>query len=87
MRLPRQPGQKEGRFAHLLSGEIDVEALAAAETERVSGASTLQCTRRKGRCARCGSREAEGTIRTVPEAVRVSLEFFSVISASLRPLC
>ena len=34
-RLPRQPGQKEGRFAHLLSGEIDVEALAAAESERV----------------------------------------------------
>jgi uncharacterized protein len=33
-RLPRQPGQKEGRFAHLLSGEIDVEALAVAETER-----------------------------------------------------
>ena len=33
-RLPRQPGQKEGRFAHLLSGEIDVEALAAAESER-----------------------------------------------------
>jgi uncharacterized protein YceH (UPF0502 family) len=32
-RLPRQPGQKEGRFAHLLSGEIDVEALAV-ETER-----------------------------------------------------
>jgi uncharacterized protein YceH (UPF0502 family) len=27
-RLPRQPGQKEGRFAHLLSGEIDIEALA-----------------------------------------------------------
>ena len=33
-RLPRQPGQKEGRFAHLLSGEIDVEALAASESER-----------------------------------------------------
>ena len=32
-RLPRQPGQKEGRFAHLLSGEIDFEALA--EIERV----------------------------------------------------
>ena len=27
VRLPRQPGQKEGRFAHLLSGEIDVEAI------------------------------------------------------------
>lgn len=33
VRLPRQPGQKEGRFAHLLSGEIDVEALAV-EAER-----------------------------------------------------
>ena len=33
VRLPRQPGQKEGRFAHLLSGEINVEALAT-EPER-----------------------------------------------------
>ncbi|HVI70309.1 MAG TPA: YceH family protein [Pyrinomonadaceae bacterium] len=33
VRLPRQPGQKEVRFAHLLSGEIDVEALAS-EPER-----------------------------------------------------
>ena len=30
-RLPRQPGQKEGRVAHLLSGEINLEAL---ESER-----------------------------------------------------
>lgn len=29
VRLPRQPGQKEVRFAHLLNGEIDVEALPA----------------------------------------------------------
>ncbi len=29
-RLPRQPGQKEVRFAHLLSGEIDLESLARA---------------------------------------------------------
>ena len=29
MRLPRQPGQKEGRFAHLLSGEIDIDAVSA----------------------------------------------------------
>ena len=34
VRLPRQPGQKEGRFAHLLSGEIDVEALAVEPVER-----------------------------------------------------
>jgi uncharacterized protein YceH (UPF0502 family) len=32
VRLPRQPGQKEGRFAHLLSGEVDVETIV--ETER-----------------------------------------------------
>ena len=35
-RLPRQPGQKEGRFAHLLSGEINLEALA--EVERAAAA-------------------------------------------------
>jgi uncharacterized protein YceH (UPF0502 family) len=32
VRVPRQPGQKEGRFAHLLSGEVDFEAVV--ETER-----------------------------------------------------
>ena len=40
-RLPRQPGQKEGRFAHLLSGDIDVEALAV-ETERKPVVSSSQ---------------------------------------------
>jgi len=35
-RLPRQPGQKEGRFAHLLSGEINLEALAEAERVAVA---------------------------------------------------
>ncbi|MEO6654659.1 MAG: YceH family protein [Pyrinomonadaceae bacterium] len=34
VKLPVQPGQKEARFAHLLSGEIDVEALAVAQTVR-----------------------------------------------------
>jgi hypothetical protein len=37
-RLPRQPGQKEGRFTQLLNGEIDVEALA--EQERVASAAS-----------------------------------------------
>ncbi len=31
-KLPRQPGQKEARFAHLLSGEVQVEQLAAEQT-------------------------------------------------------
>lgn len=36
VRLPVQPGRKEARFAHLLCGEIDVEALAAAQPARAA---------------------------------------------------
>jgi uncharacterized protein YceH (UPF0502 family) len=36
IRLDRLPGQKDARFAHLLSGEIDVEALAAAHPTRAA---------------------------------------------------
>ena len=39
MKLPPQPGQKEARFAHLLSGEIDVEQLAVAAIARPSRSS------------------------------------------------
>jgi len=40
VRLPRQPGQKETRFAHLLNGDIDVEAMTdVAATSRDSGGS------------------------------------------------
>ncbi|MCU1263833.1 MAG: hypothetical protein JWM21_151 [Acidobacteria bacterium] len=40
VRLPRQPGQKETRFMHLLAGEIDVEAIAAElQSPREGGAS------------------------------------------------
>jgi len=46
VRLPRQPGQKEVRFAHLLSGEIDVEALAevapAPTASRRSGSEQIE---------------------------------------------
>jgi uncharacterized protein len=33
IRLPRAPGMKESRYAHLLSGEVNVEELAAAQAE------------------------------------------------------
>jgi uncharacterized protein YceH (UPF0502 family) len=44
IRLPRQPGQKEVRYAHLLSGEVEVEtqvperaaAARATSSDRVS---------------------------------------------------
>ncbi|HET7287821.1 MAG TPA: YceH family protein [Pyrinomonadaceae bacterium] len=42
VRLPRQPGQKEGRFAHLLSGEVDVEALAETPERVVSRRAGLE---------------------------------------------
>ncbi len=35
VKLPVQPGQKEARFGHLISGEIDVEAFAAAQAAPV----------------------------------------------------
>jgi uncharacterized protein YceH (UPF0502 family) len=35
VRLPRQPGQKEVRFAHLLAGDIDLESLAS-EVEHIA---------------------------------------------------
>jgi len=41
-RLPRQPGQKEGRFAHLLAGEIDIEAAPAAMQSAVPRRSSLE---------------------------------------------
>jgi len=30
VRIPRQPGQREDRYAHLLGGEVDVQAVAEA---------------------------------------------------------
>ena len=40
-RLPRQPGQKEGRFAHLLSGEVSMDVIAA-EPERPARRASLE---------------------------------------------
>ena len=41
VKLERQPGQKEARYAHLLSGEIDVSKLAVP-TERASGSGSSE---------------------------------------------
>lgn len=38
LRLPRQPGQKEARFVHLLCGEPDIELLQAEPAPRTSRA-------------------------------------------------
>src|SRR5918992_3541472 len=36
VRLPRQAGQKEVRFAHLLSGEVNIEAVTSVPVEKVT---------------------------------------------------
>ena len=38
--LPRGPGQREERYVHLLSGEVDVQALATATSTRSAAAAT-----------------------------------------------
>ena len=45
IKLPVQPGQKEARFAHLLSGEIDIEALAVAQATRATRSSGVDSER------------------------------------------
>jgi uncharacterized protein YceH (UPF0502 family) len=64
-RLPRQPGQKEGRFAHLLSGDIDLEALA--ESDRVAPA---------GSPRRSGSVELEQKVEALTAEVEKLKEQF-----------
>ena len=39
VKLPREAGKRESRYQHLLSGEVDVEALASATPAMVSGSS------------------------------------------------
>ena len=41
-RLPRQPGQKEGRFAHLLSGEIDLDSFVEERVASPSRRASLE---------------------------------------------
>jgi uncharacterized protein YceH (UPF0502 family) len=42
VKLERQPGQKEARFAHLLAGPVDAAALAAAYPTRTAQAEAAQ---------------------------------------------
>ncbi len=37
LRLPKQPGQKDGRVCHLLSGEVDVESMSFETPPNVGG--------------------------------------------------
>ena len=66
-RLPRQPGQKEARFAHLLSGAVSAEAEPAPRS-RPAGQSERE---------RIQSLEAQvATLRTDVEGLKQQLEEF-----------
>jgi len=41
VKLDRQPGQKDARYAHLLAGEIDVASLPMAREKTPAGSSTM----------------------------------------------
>ena len=69
VKLPVQPGRKEARFAHLLSGEIDIEALAAAHPSRAAQAEAAS--------DRIGKLEEEVTsLRGEVEAIKQTFEEF-----------
>ncbi|HQX56827.1 MAG TPA: YceH family protein [Pyrinomonadaceae bacterium] len=68
LKLERLPGQKEARFAHLLSGDIDVEALAVAQATSHS---------RVGSGERLEKLEADiARLRTEIETIKETFEEF-----------
>lgn len=74
VKLPVLPGQKEARFAHTLSGEIDVEALAAAHPTRsaVAGASAERIAKLEEEVT--GLREEVESLKTTLEEFRKQFE-------------
>src|SRR5213080_646791 len=70
VKLPRLPGQKDARFAHLLSGEVDVEQLAEEQA-------SARATRRSRDGERIEKLEAEvETLTSEMESLRQQFEQF-----------
>ena len=70
LKLPRQPGQKDARFAHLLSGEVNVEQLAEEQT-------SARATRRSSDGERIEKLEAQvETLTSEVESLRQQFEQF-----------
>lgn len=55
--LPRAPGQREDRYVHLLSGEVDVQALAASARSAGAGAMATSSVDRSALEARVAALE------------------------------
>ena len=74
VKLPILPGQKEARFAHTLSGEIDVEALAAAHPTRSAQTSASADRIAKLEEEVSGLREEVESLKTTFEEFRKQFE-------------
>jgi uncharacterized protein len=73
VRLPRQPGTKESRYAHLLAGEVHVEEQAAAAAPRAEAA-VLEVRAENERVARLES-EVEDLRQQFAELQQQFLDF------------
>ena len=70
VKLPRQPGQKDARFVHLLSGEVNVEQLVEEQT-------SARATRRSSDGERIEKLEAQvETLTSEVESLRQQFEQF-----------
>jgi uncharacterized protein YceH (UPF0502 family) len=71
IRLPRAPGAREQRWAHLLSGPVDISALpVASESEAIVAASELAAVK-----ARLAATEAEvGRLRALVDRLYAELD-------------
>ncbi len=69
VRLPRQAGQKEVRYAHLLSGEVSIDSVEAEHAPRVSSG--------RGGADRIGKLEQEmEALRTQMKSLQLQFEDF-----------
>lgn len=59
VQLPRQPGKREARYAHLLSGEIDLDELAEQAAAAPSGSSRSRTAELEERIATLEQQMAE----------------------------
>lgn len=70
VKLPRQPGQKDARFAHLLSGDVNVEQLVEEQT-------SARAMRRSSDGERIEKLEAQvETLTSEVESLRLQFEQF-----------
>lgn len=81
--LPRQPGRKEIRFAHLLSGEPDLSAEAPVQAPRLEAA-TLEVLAEKERFEAIESRQVE--LQTEIEALKAQLAEMQAVVDQLKAL-